>query len=202
VQLESVRPNNALNLTKRDILLVGALRAPSSLKRPSQVSAVFDRLTQRDEAVRGRLTRSLLAVAGLVTTLSGAACLGFTCEDEVLIQSSSPKGPSSVRVVLRGCDATTPFFTIAQARGGGFFDRWTEVARIVGRPVMEIRWTSVKTAIVAYGMCSPGDPVRGGEGVRGLEVLVVNDPLLSSQCFPGGYWEPHPQESTGGRTTK
>jgi hypothetical protein len=36
------RSNNALNLTKRDILSVGALRAPSSLKRASQVSAVFD----------------------------------------------------------------------------------------------------------------------------------------------------------------
>jgi hypothetical protein len=30
--------NNALNLTKRDVLGVGALRAPSSFQRASQVS--------------------------------------------------------------------------------------------------------------------------------------------------------------------
>jgi hypothetical protein len=36
------RPSNdALKLTKRGILLVGALRAPSSLSRASQLSAVF-----------------------------------------------------------------------------------------------------------------------------------------------------------------
>jgi hypothetical protein len=34
--------NNALKLTKRVILVVGALRAPSSLSRASQLSAVFD----------------------------------------------------------------------------------------------------------------------------------------------------------------
>jgi hypothetical protein len=38
-----VPSNNALNLTKRDILLVGALRAPSSFERASQVSAAFGR---------------------------------------------------------------------------------------------------------------------------------------------------------------
>jgi hypothetical protein len=37
-----VQANNALKLTKRGILLVGALRAPSSLSRASQLSAVFD----------------------------------------------------------------------------------------------------------------------------------------------------------------
>jgi hypothetical protein len=36
-------PNKALNLPKRDILLVGGLRAPSSSKRASQVSAVLGR---------------------------------------------------------------------------------------------------------------------------------------------------------------
>jgi hypothetical protein len=35
-------PNNALKLTKRNGLLVGALRAPSSLSRASQLSAVLD----------------------------------------------------------------------------------------------------------------------------------------------------------------
>jgi hypothetical protein len=35
-------PNKALKLTKRGILLAGALRAPSSLSRASQLSAVLD----------------------------------------------------------------------------------------------------------------------------------------------------------------
>src|SRR5688572_14280096 len=39
----SGRPNNALKLTKRGSLLVGALRAPSSLNRASQLSAVLSR---------------------------------------------------------------------------------------------------------------------------------------------------------------
>jgi hypothetical protein len=34
-------PNNALKLTKRGTLSVGALRAPSSFNRASQLSAVF-----------------------------------------------------------------------------------------------------------------------------------------------------------------
>jgi hypothetical protein len=34
--------NKALKLTKRDTLEGGALRAPSSLRRASQLSAVFD----------------------------------------------------------------------------------------------------------------------------------------------------------------
>ena len=34
--------NNALKLTKRGSLFVGALRAPSSLSRASQLSAVLD----------------------------------------------------------------------------------------------------------------------------------------------------------------
>jgi hypothetical protein len=36
------RDNNALKLTKREVLSVGALRAPSSLSRASQLSAVLD----------------------------------------------------------------------------------------------------------------------------------------------------------------
>jgi hypothetical protein len=39
--LKSLLPNNALKLTKRDSSLVGALRAPSSLSRASQLSAVL-----------------------------------------------------------------------------------------------------------------------------------------------------------------
>jgi len=37
----SLLANNALKLTKRAFLLVGALRAPSSLSRASQLSAVL-----------------------------------------------------------------------------------------------------------------------------------------------------------------
>jgi hypothetical protein len=39
-------PNNALKLTKRAGSFEGALRAPSSLSRASQLSAVFDGRTR------------------------------------------------------------------------------------------------------------------------------------------------------------
>jgi hypothetical protein len=112
------------------------------------------------------------------------------CEDEVIVESTSPKGPHSVRVLVRNCGATTPYVTLVQARTSGLLSGWTDIAQAIGRPVMELRWSSVKTAVVAYGMCAPGkvDAVAGG--INGLSVELLNDHALESQCGTNGYWEP------------
>ena len=114
----------------------------------------------------------------------------MTCEDEVVVESPSPKGPHSVRVLVRNCGATTPYVTLVQARSSGLLSRWTDIAQVIGRPVMELRWSSVKTAVVAYGMCAPGEVDRLAGGISGLSVELLNDHALESQCGTNGYWEP------------
>ena len=113
------------------------------------------------------------------------------CEDEVIVESASPKGPHSVRVLVRNCGATTPYVTLVQARSSGLLSGWTDIAQVIGRPVMELRWSSVKTAVVVYGMCAPGKVDSLAGGISGLSVELLNDHALESQCGTNGYWEPH-----------
>jgi hypothetical protein len=139
-----------------------------------------------------RLARESVLTVACISISCG---FGFQCEDELLVESRSPKGPQSVRVLLRNCGATTEYVTIAQALEPGLFGRWRDIARIQGRPVVEIRWSSVKSASVRYARCAPGRLIPVSSGVKGLAVDVVDLPELSSQCGSSGYWEPSARAS-------
>ncbi len=127
-----------------------------------------------------------------VSVLAGVGC-GFSCEDELILATRSPKGPQELRVFVRNCGATSPYVTWAQAREPGILGGWTDVVRIVGRPVVEARWPSVSTAIIAYGRCAPGEAAVLSSGSRNLTVLVREEPTLGTRCAPNGYWYPEPR---------
>ena len=123
-----------------------------------------------------------------MVAVSVLGCM-FSCKDELILDSMSPKGPQTVRVLVRNCGATTPYVTIVQAGAGS---RWVDVAVLAGRPVVDVRWPSVQSVVIAYGQCSPGDVRMEAGGIPGVTVQLVADPLLTGQCAPTGAWEPSP----------
>jgi len=138
----------------------------------------------------GCLTYYVIVLTALFAAAQSLGCIAMPCEDEVVAESASPKGPHSVRVLVRNCGATAPYVTVVQARTSGVFSQWTDIAHVVGRPVIDLRWSSVKTAVVAYGMCAPGKLEFLAGGIRGLDVQLLNDHALESRCSANGYWEP------------
>jgi hypothetical protein len=137
---------------------------------------------------------SAILAMGMAVALQCVGC--SPCDDEVVVDSASPKGPQRVRVIVRNCGATTSYLTLAQAKQPGMLGRWTDVLQIVGRPVVEVRWKSVGRAVVAYAQCAPGQVAVISKGVGGLVLEAVDDPLLGARCGTNGYWEPEPP---GGR---
>ena len=135
---------------------------------------------------RTLLRNAIASIALGVLLLASANCTS-PCQDEEVLKSHSPKGPHHFQAVVRNCGPTTPYVTVVRVIAG---KRSVEVAQFTDRPVIEVRWQSVKHASVAYAHCGPGEARVGEASIPGLTVEVVADPALAARCGPRGYWEP------------
>ena len=97
---------------------------------------------------------------------------GIVCNDETIREFESPDRKYLARVVLRGCGATTPFFTQVHLRKQywpGFSDI---VVHVEGRQTIGVRWQQSTALDVICKTCGQ-QSIEASATWKGVRISVV-----------------------------